>query len=530
MRRGRGAGHDRVMAVVSAETAAADLAAALDEFFAEYPRATVREDGHVLFDMAEAHFSISTQQGRCLLHLWSDERNLVRTVSGLKARKDSLRVETRRFGQSKTQTLEFSANRDRRTPSSRESARAKYLRLLDRSLGREFPDWKIEGLRSAADLEHSFGPAYARGMLLKGTVAWAVIGVNSDETQSTVDGIVTLGVLWLAYCREHGEGRRLFEGLKVVVPAGAAQTVRARMHWLNANAAKWELYELDERAERLESVDVRDCGNLSAELVHAFNPEAALERSRAAVDRVLALLGQGLRAVTEVRPRSAAEIAFLLHGLEFARVRSGFARGSFARKDEISFGAGANETPLTEETESLFRDLTQRLFEHRHAEGSARDPLYRLQPERWLECLLRQDIAEIEPSLRADVVYSQVPAFAAGDRAMLDLLAVTREGRLAVLELKADDDLHLPFQALDYWARVRQLHRERALEKHRYFPGVELSDRDPLLYLIAPSLRIHPSTDTVLRHFSAEVPWEVIGLNEDWRKRRKVVFRKRSGG
>ena len=112
------------MAPVSAETAAADLAAALEEFFAEYPRATVREDGHVLFDMAEAHFSISTQQGRCLLHLWSDERNVVRTVSGLKARKDSLRVEARRCGQSKPQVLELAANRDRRTPSSRESARA----------------------------------------------------------------------------------------------------------------------------------------------------------------------------------------------------------------------------------------------------------------------------------------------------------------------------------------------------------------------------------------------------------------------
>src|SRR5690348_1359213 len=117
---GAGVGHDRAMAPVSAETAAVDLAAALEEFFAEYPRATVLEDGHVLFDMAEAHFSISTQQGRCLLHLWSDERNLVRTVSGLKARKDSLRVEARRFGQSKPQVLELAANRDRRTPSSRE--------------------------------------------------------------------------------------------------------------------------------------------------------------------------------------------------------------------------------------------------------------------------------------------------------------------------------------------------------------------------------------------------------------------------
>lgn len=510
-----------------AESSAGELARALEEFFAEYPRATVGEDGHALFDMATAHFSISTEQGRCLLHLWSEERNLVRTVCGVKARKDSLRVEVRRFGQAKPQVLELAANRDRRTPSTRESGRAKYLRLLDRVLGRALSEWKTFGFRASADLEHSFGPEYVRGMLLKGTAAWAVIGVNASEPQSTIDGILTLGVLWLAYCREHGDGRRLYEGLKVVVPAGATQTVRGRMAWLNERLAKWELYELDEQTEQLQQVDVRDCGNLRANLVHAFRPQAALERGRASVDRVLSLLGPGLREATEIRARSAAEVAFLLHGLEYARIRSGFAHGSFAREDEISFGAGAHETPLTEESEPLFRDLTQRLFEHRHADGTVRDPLYRLQPERWLECLLRQDIAEIEPSLRGDVVYSQVPAFAAGDRAMLDLLAVTLGGRLAVLELKADDDLHLPFQALDYWARVRQLHREREFQKHGYFPGVELSDEVPLLYLIAPSLRIHPSTDTVLRHFSPEVPWEVIGLNEDWRKRRKVILRKR---
>jgi len=463
-----------------------------------------------------------------LLHLWSDERNLVRTVCGLKVRKDSLRLEVQRFGQPRPQVLELVANRDRRTPSSREAARAKYLRMLDRALTRAFPDWKLDGLRTAADLENSFGPAYARGVLLKGTAAWAVIGVNGEEPQSTIDGILTLGILWLAYCREHGGGRRLYEGLKMIVPQGAAQTVRGRMPWLNSHAAKWELNELDDRTEQMARVEVQDWGNLQVNLVHAFNPQSALERSRAAVDRLLGLLTPGLRAGTEVRARSAAEIAFLLHGLEFARIRTGFAQGTFARQDEITFGAGANETLLTAENEELFCELSQRLFEHRHADGTIRNPLYRLQPERWLESELRRDIAEIEPSIRADIVYSQVPAFAAGDRGMLDLLTVTHAGRLAVLEVKADDDLHLPFQALDYWARVRQLHREGAFQKHGYFPGVELSERDPLLYLVAPSLRIHPSTDTVLRHFSPEISWELIGLNEDWRKRRRVILRKHS--
>lgn len=518
------------MPPATVEAPAAELARALEEFFEAYPRATVQEDGHLLFDMAAAQYSITTQQGRCMLHLWSEERNLVRTVCGLRVRKDSLRVETRRFGQAKPQTLDLVANRERRTPTTRESGRGKYLRMLDRVLTRALPEWKVEGLRGAADLEHSFGPAYVRGMVLKGAAAWAVIGVGGNEQQNTIDGIVTLGVLWLAYCREHGDGRRLYEGLKVVVPQGRSQTVRARMAWLNGNIAKWELYELDENAEQLATVDYRDSGNVRAELMHAYDPQRTMERSRAAVNRVLELLKPGLRAKAEVRAVSAAEVAFFLYGLEFARIRSGYAPGTFRRVDEITFGAGANETELTAENEALFCELAQRLFEHRHAGAGLRDPLYRLQPEKWLESELRRDIVEIEPGLRGEVMYSQVPAFAAGDRGMLDLLAVTQLGRLAVLELKADDDLHLPFQALDYWARVRQLHREQAFGKHGYFPGIELSEQDPLLYLIAPSLRIHPSTDTVLRHLSAEVPWEVIGLNEDWRKRRKVILRKRYRG
>ena len=216
------------MPFATADVPAAELARALEEFFTEYPRAAVYEDGRVLFDMNSANFSLSTQQGRCLLHLWSEERNLVRTVCGLKARKDSLRVETRRFGQSQPQVLELAANRDRRTPTSREASRTKYLRILDRALAREFPDWKLDGFRTAADLENSFGPAYARGMLLKGTAAWTVIAVNAEESQTTIDGILTLGILWLAYCREHGEGRRMYEGLKVVGPAGTSRTAHAR--------------------------------------------------------------------------------------------------------------------------------------------------------------------------------------------------------------------------------------------------------------------------------------------------------------
>lgn len=52
-------------------------------------------------------------------------------------------------------------------------------------------------------------------------------------------------------------------------------------------------------------------------------------------------------------------------------------------------------------------------------------------------------------------MYSQVPAAASTDGTMIDVLTCTLESRLAILELNADEDIHLPLQGLEYWARVR---------------------------------------------------------------------------
>jgi hypothetical protein len=524
------------MHLATHETSAADLSRELEAYLAEHPRAAVIEDGHVLFEMASAKYALSSEYGRCVLHLWSEERNMVRTVSGLDARRESLRLHVKRFGQTKPQLIQIVPNRDQRTPTTRSAARNKYLKSLERVLGRSFADFNVEGMRNAMDLEHSFGPAYARGTLVRGSAAWAVIGVGADETQTTIDGVLTLGILWLAYCREHADGRRLFEGLKVVVPQGASEATRARMAWMNPSLAKWELYELDERADELTRMDPSDQGNVEIRLAHAFDREAALARARNGIEQVFGLLPGAASGMVEVRPRSAAEVAFLLHGLEFARVRQGVSGANFARRDEITFGAGPNETALSEETEAIFTDLVGRLLESRHPRGEMKNPLFRLQPERWLEAALRQELCDIEPGIVPKCVYSQVPAFAAGDRGMLDLLTVDHGGRLLVLELKADEDLHLPLQGLDYWLRVRRLQGDLAatggrnsLHRHGYFPGIELADAPPRLHFVAPALRIHPSNETVLRYLSPEVEWTLIALDEHWRERRRVVFRKRSG-
>jgi len=249
---------------------------------------------------------------------------------------------------------------------------------------------------------------------------------------------------------------------------------------------------------------------------------AARERFAEAMRRVLALAPEA-----EVAVLSATEIAFRLHGLEFARARVAAERGSFRNTEEITFGVGPYEAVLSAETEEPFAGFVQRVVASRRADGKRDDALFRMHPERWLESLVVKDVTALDSELDASQLYSQVPAFSASDRAMIDVLATTRGGRLAVMELKADEDIHLPMQGLDYWARVRWHHARGEFSQFGYFPGRELAAADPLLFLVAPALRVHPATDILLRYFFPGIEWALLGVDERWREGVTVVFRKR---
>ena len=229
----------------------------------------------------------------------------------------------------------------------------------------------------------------------------------------------------------------------------------------------------------------------------------------------------------EVATLSPGEIAFRRHGLEFARARIAHHPGSFNSVPEVVFGLRAQEKILGESNIADFARLVQSIGEVRHAEGPRDHPLWRLHPERWLESLVVRDVAAVDERLDADCLYSQVPAFSAADRAMIDVLTLTRDGRLAVVELKADEDIHLPLQGLDYWARVAWHHARGEFQRFGYFPRRELRADKPLLFLVAPALHVHPSTDTLLHYVSPEIEWAVVGIDERWRDGVRVVFRKR---
>lgn len=345
------------------------LSQRLSEFLTGARGAVVLEDGVVSFDLASARYSISGEYNKCLLHLWSAERNVVRRVLDVEAKSGSLRLAVQRMGQTRPSKLEICRDRDRRSPSARRAARSAYQQKLRRMLERRFYGFTISELSTRMDLERSFGPVYARGLLKKGQTVFAVLGVNEQESQASVDAALTFGILWLNACRESQNDRAVVEGLYVFVPPKSSGIVRERMAHLNRSAAKWQLFEFDERHDVIE-IDCSDCGNVATRLARCPNYEQAYERFAGPIATVKELLPECDAVVL-----SPAEIAFRLHGLELARARIAHSPTSFHSGTEIVFGLGAEERVLEGRNRDDFVRLLHSAGEVRHADLSSEKPL-----------------------------------------------------------------------------------------------------------------------------------------------------------
>ena len=265
------------------------LTRTLEEFLSEAAGAVVLEDGAVTFDLAQAKYSISGEHNKCLLHLWSAERNTVRRVLEAEVKNGTLRLAVQRLGQAHPSKLEICRERNRRSPSAKRAARAAYEHKLKRAIERHFPAFAITRLTTGVDLEKSFGPIYTRGLLRQGQTAFAILGVNASETQSSIDAALTFGILWLDACRESSAGKFLVGGLILFVPAASSALVRERMANLNPSAAKWRLFEFNERHDAVAEIDCGDRGTLRLgscmpptkppHLKDSTNPSHAFKRS-----------------------------------------------------------------------------------------------------------------------------------------------------------------------------------------------------------------------------------------------------------
>jgi hypothetical protein len=340
-------------------------------------------------------------------------------------------------------------------------------------------------------------------LLRQGTLAWAAIGASWDALNP--DSVLTFGLIWLDYLRRREPGIAV-QGLILYLPAGHARITCLRLLWLDPQAARTRVFTHTRYGDDL-PLDLADCGNLDTHLTPCTRPLPS------PLDPALDSLA-GTPGVARIDCPDGA-VSLRVRGLEFARASAGRLLAGLETKR-------VTETSNIKEVENLAREIA------RLRSPNANDrlnPLYLRQPEAWLESQVRSHIEDVDASLLPAPIYGQVPAFAGGDRGVLDLLGADRDGRLAVIELKASEDIHLPLQALDYWMRVHWHAARGDFSARGYFPGLQLRSQSPRLLLVSPALDFHPANACVLRYLSPKIEVERFGVGVEWQQKLKVVSR-----
>jgi hypothetical protein len=488
---------------------AAELQASLQEFVSSGV-VEVRESGGRVGSFSGMSWEVRGSGEKPLLHLWSEQFNLTRRVLAITDHSEQrLSLAVERFGRAKPDRLEFIRRDFER--STRELSREEFRDRLTHLLAGQFPDETLESLTVSPDLEHSLSGNYARGLLRRGSAYIALLAVTDGESSDTSDNSLTFGLLWLTRARQSNH-RGTIAALRIILPKNASRTVAHRLAAIDPHCLV-ELYERDPTLETLEKIDPRRAANLDTWLVPHRESEALLDRARPALEVIVALAPQAIMLHPAAQSR---EVWLRFRGLPFAHWEDG----------RVFFGIGEPREELSPASRPALKRLLHELEVHRHPlADDTRHSLYRAQAERWLESLVREDVTRVDAALDPRFVYPQVFANAGREHGILDLLTVTRSGRLAIIELKASEHIHLPLQAADYWLRVRRHLHNGEIVRYGYFPAVELQQTPPLVYLVAPALRFHPATDDLLRYLSPELEIVRVGLAESWRRGLHVVMR-----
>jgi hypothetical protein len=481
-----------------------NLRGAIESFVASSQQPALSEPGEEIIEIHGDNLVLEEQNGCLLLQIWDNRRSVARRVVAIEAQtKAKLTLAIERFGGKKGTLSLIDLKRGDQQSTSRRAGRLEFREVFRRFLRRTFPTHRIAELSTDQNLEQTLSSVYPRALLRLGSSALAAIGAAADATP--VDSVLSAGLIWLDYLRQR-EPQLPIQGLAIFLPQGREKTTALRIRYLDPSAVNCSLFVYDQDGHILPA-DLADYGNV----------DTRLDPCRHADPTDAGELGQCIFRLpgVETIQLTGGVLSYRVQGLEFARYANGELRWGLETKRVV-------RASNLREIETLACELV------RVRSGEAQDrhhPLYTRNPESWLESQVRAHIEQLDPTLSEAPIYGQVPAFAAAERGVIDLLAVDRAGRLAVIELKASADIDLPCQALDYWLRVKWHLDRNEFAGNGYFPGTELRADPPRLLLVAPALEFHPSNERILRFFSRQVAVERLGVGLDWQKQLKLMYR-----
>src|SRR4030095_6443752 len=279
------------------------------------------------------------------------------------------------------------------------------------------------------------------------------------------------------------------------------------------------VFTVDDELTLLAEENCPDKQELWKKKLARFPPVAAAAPSELSV----AIVAEAPDAIDVVHSRHGETLRYF--GLPFARVRS------LLGHERVWFGIDrAHRCQLDESTLNDWENLLRDLREHRSSSAlDHRHAFYRAAPEAWLESLLPRDITRLDPGLIIAPLHAQFRTARGAKLGIrpIDLLAVRQDGRLVVIELKVSEDREHVLQGADYWRRVEAHRRRGHIAKAKLFGPRTISDEPPLVYLVAPTLRVHPSFSALARCIASEIEIYRFDINEDWRSGVRVMRRVR---
>jgi hypothetical protein len=380
-------------------------------------------------------------------------------------------------------------------------------------------DTRIERCALSPGTKRGQPGRYARIVLRRKQTRIAVCGPVVASHPATVDAFLSSALLWFKRTANRIKPPYI-EQLWLVVAEELLKPLLYRVALLRESLRDIiRVFTVDDDLTKLKPAESFERRDLWKKKLAQFPPVAAAEIST----QIEAIVTAAPEAIDVVHARHGETLRYF--GLPFARVRS------LLGVERIWFGLDAMRRRLLDEsTQRDWENLLRDLREYRSANaGDHRHAFYRSAAEAWLESLLRRNITKLDPGLIIAPLHAQFRTARGGKLGIrpIDLLALRQDGRLVVIELKVYEDREHVLQGADYWRRVEAHRRRGHIERARLFGDLRLKDEAPLVYLVAPTLRVHPSFATLARCIASDIEIYRFDINEDWRSGVRVMRRMR---
>jgi hypothetical protein len=398
-------------------------------------------------------------------------------------------------------------------------ARQSRCALLAQLAAAFHPDTTIERLALSRGPRPGQPGRYSQFLLKRRQERIAVTGPVVSSHPATVDAFLSTALLWFRRTTDRIKPPYL-QQLWLIVSPEILKPMLYRVALLRSSLrAIIKVFTVDDDLTSLTEATCPDKDELWKRKLARFPPVAAALLSAQAA----AIIAAAPHAIDVVNARHGETLRYF--GLPFARMRS------LLGVERVWFGIDRSHRRVLEDaTWNDWQNLLCDLREHRSASAlDHRHAFYRSAPEAWLESLLRRDITKLDPGLIIAPLHAQFRTARGAKLGIrpIDLLALRQDGRLVVIELKVSEDREHVLQGADYWRRVEAHRRRGHIAKARLFGERRIRDEAPLVYLVAPTLRVHPSFATLAHCISSDIEIYRFDINEDWRSGVRVMRRLR---